>query len=141
MAFPPAGFPGIGPTPGSTALDGPPPSPTGMAPPPSGGGDFSMRGIAGGGPTGPGSIPSSGMPPEVLTGLMQTFATVGQVLDSAAQVTPDQAPQLGLIKDMIQQYLATVMQAGSGPVSPTATGPAFPGGGMDRGIAGAGPVQ
>lgn len=139
--FPPAGFPSTGPTPGSQALDQPPPTPTPMSPPPAGGGDFSMRGIAGGGgPAGPGGIPSSGMPPEVLTGLTQSMTTVAQLLDAAAQVTPDQAAQLGLIKDLISQYLATVMQAGAGPVSPTASGPAFPGGGMDRGTAGAGTV-
>lgn len=136
--FPPGGFPSIGPTPGSQALDSPPPSPTPMSPPPGGGGDFSMSGIAGG--PSPGGIPSSGMPPEVLTGLTQSMTTVAQMLDAAAQVTPDQAGQLGLIKDLISQYLATVMQAGGGPVSPTAPGPAFPGGGMDRGIAGPGAV-
>ena len=135
--YPPTGFPATGPTPGATALDGTPPTPTPMSPPPGAGGDFSMQGIASG-PTGPGSIPSSGMPPEVLTGLTQSMTTIAQMLDAAAQVTPDQAGQLGLIKDLISQYLATVMQAGGGPVSPTASGPAFPGGGMDRGIAGPG---
>jgi hypothetical protein len=137
--FPPGGFPSIGPTPGSQALDGTPPSPTPMSPPPGGPGGFSMQGIAGG-PTGAGGIPASSMPPEVLTGLTQSMTTVAQMLDAAAQVTPDQAAQLGLIKDLISQYLATVMQAGAGPVSPTAGGPAFPGGGMDRGIAGPGSV-
>ena len=133
--FPPAGF-GIGPTPGSTALDGPPPSPTGMAPPPAGA-DFSMRGIAGCGPQG---IPMAGMPPEVLTGITQSAQSMSDLLDSWAQITPDKAPQLALIKDMVAQYLADLMGAGAGPTSPTATGPAFPGGGMDRGLAGAGAI-
>jgi hypothetical protein len=98
-----------------------------------GGGPFSMRGLAG-------SIPSSGMPPEVLTGLTQAMSGVSDVLDSAAQITPDQSAQLSLIKDMIQQYLASVMQSGGGAVSPTAAGSAPPMGGMDRGISGAGSV-
>lgn len=133
--FPGPGFPGIGPTPGATALDGPPPSPTPMGAPPPGGGGFSMRGIAGGGPAG---IPSAGMPPEVLTGITSSAQSMSDLLDSWAQITPDKAPQLALIKDMVSQYLADLMGAGAGPVSPTATGPAFPGGGMDRGVAGAG---
>ena len=80
------------------------------------------------------------MPPEVLTGLMQAAQTINQMLDSFAQVTPDKGAQLGLIKDLLQRYLADVMASGAGPVSATAPGPAFPGGGVDRGIAGPGAV-
>jgi hypothetical protein len=134
MAFPPVGFPSTGPTPGSTALDQPPPSPT-----PMGGVDpsspFSMRGLAG-----PGSMPSQSMPPEVLTGITQSAQSMSQLLDSWAQITPDKGAQLSLIKDMIQQYLADLMGAGAGPVSPTAAGPAPPMGGIDRGLAGPGAV-
>jgi len=140
--FPGAPFPGIGPTPGATALDGPPPGPTPMSPPPGGGG-FSMRGIAGdpsGGGAAMGGIPSSGMPPEVLTGITQSASAMGDLLDSWAQITPDQAPQLSMIKDLVQQYLASLMGSGAGPTAPTATGPAFPGGGMDHGLPGAGSV-
>jgi hypothetical protein len=133
MATPPL-FPGTGATPGSTALDMPPPSPTVM-----GGADpsqpFSMRGIAG-----PGSIPGAQMPPEVLTGITQSAGSMADLLDAWAQVTPNRAAQLALIKDMLQQYLADVMSDGAGPTSPTATGPAFPGGGIDRGLAGAGSI-
>jgi hypothetical protein len=134
MAFPGPGgtFAGLGPTPGSTALDTPPPSPTTM-----GGVDpnapFSMQGVAG-------QIPSGGMPPEVLTGITQSAQAMSDMLDSWAQITPNYTPQLGLIKDMVQQYLANLMTDGAGPTAPTATGPAFPGGGIDRGIAGAGAV-
>jgi hypothetical protein len=141
--FPPGGggFPGIGPTPGATALDGPPPSPTPMSQPPAGvsGGPFSMKGLAGPG-GGPGAIPAGQMPPEVLTGITQSASAMGDLIDSWAQITPDQAPQLALIKDMVQQYLASLMGNGAGPTTPTASGPAFPGGGMDRGFAGAGSV-
>jgi hypothetical protein len=107
------------------------------------GSGFSMRGIAGpgpAGPSGPGGIPSSGMPPEVLTGITQSAQSVSDLLDSWAQVTPEQGPQLSLIKDMVAQYLATLMGAGAGAASPTAAGSAFPGGGMDRGISGPGTV-
>lgn len=109
-------------------LDGPPPSPTAMGGTPPG-----MKGLAP-------PIPMSGMPPEVLTGIMQSAQTMGDQLDAFAQVTPDQAARLGMIKDLLQQYLADLITAGSGPVSPTAPGPAFPGGGIDRGIAGPGSV-
>jgi hypothetical protein len=132
MSFPMPNFPGTGPTPGATALDQPPPSPT-----PMGGVDpsapFSMRGVAS-------QLPSNQMPPEVLTGITQSAQSMSDLLDSWAQITPDKSAQLSLIKDMVQQYLADLMGSGAGPTSPTATGPAFPGGGMDRGFAGAGAV-
>jgi|SRR5262252_5975891 len=132
--FPPSGgpFSAVGPTPGSSALDQPPPSPTPMGGDPSMGG-FSMSGLAA-------QLPSTQMPPEVLTGITQSAQAMSQLLDSWAQITPDKAAQLSLIKDMVQQYLAALMQSGAGPVSPTAPGPAFPGGGMDQGIAGPGSV-
>src|SRR5262245_1080662 len=130
MAFPPLA--GLGPSAGASALDAPPPSPTPMG---AGmpGGDFSMRGLAG-------QLPSSQMPPEVLTGITQAAQAMNQLLDSFAQITPNMGAQLGLIKDMLQQYLTQLQQDGSGPVSPTAPGPAFPGGGIDQGIAGPGSV-
>jgi hypothetical protein len=141
--FPPgggnAGFPGLGPSPGAGVLDGVPPSPTPMSEPPSGasGAPFSMKGVAG---QGGGPIPTGSMPPEVLTGITQSASAMGDLIDSWAQITPDKGPQLALIKDMVQQYLADLMTNGAGPVSPTASGPGFPGGGMDRGIAGPGAV-
>ena len=142
--FPPgggtAGFPGLGPSPGAGALDGTPPSPTPMSSPPPGvdaGAPFSMRGV--GGPAG-GPVPTDGMPPEVLTGITQSAQAMSDLIDSWAQITPDKAAPLALIKDMVQQYLASLMPSGAGPVSPTAAGPAPPMGGMDRGLAGAGAV-
>lgn len=135
--YPPAGFPSTGPSPGAPALDSPPPSPTPMG---DAGSGFSMRGIAGPGPGPAGQIPTGGMPPEVLTGITQSAQAMSDLLDSWAQITPDQGPQLSLIKDMVQQYLASLMGAGAGPVSPTAPGSAFPGGGMDRGVPGPGTV-
>lgn len=134
MAFPPtAGFAGIGPTPGSSALDGPPPSPTPMGGPPDSGGAFSMSGLAA-------QLPTAQMPPEVLTGIEQSAAAVGQLFDSWAQVTPEQGMYLEILKQVLTQYLGEIRKAGGGPVSPTAPGPAFPGGGIDQGIAGPGSV-
>jgi len=119
---------------GASVLDGPPPSPTPMGGDPSaGGGAFSIQGLAP-------SMPSTAMPPEVLTGITQAAQQIGTMLDSFAQVTPDKGAQLALIKTLLQQYLADLMVAGAGPVAPTATGPAFPGGGMERGIAGPGTI-
>lgn len=126
-------IPGVPGTIGSSPLDQTPPTPTPMG----GGGDspFSPRGLVP-----PTQLPSHQMPPEILTGLMQSAQTIAQLLDSFAQVTPDKGAQLGLIKELLQRYLADVTAAGAGPVSATAPGPAFPGGGIDRGIAGPGSV-
>lgn len=114
----------------ASQLDGPPPSPTPMG---GASGPFSMQGLVP-------PVPSHQMPPEILTGLMQSAQTIGSMLDSFAQVTPDKQAQLALIKDLLQQYLADVTTAGAGPTSPTAVGPAFPGGGISAGISGAGAV-
>ncbi|HEY6416088.1 MAG TPA: hypothetical protein VIX41_07620 [Acidimicrobiales bacterium] len=126
--------PGLGPSAGPSALDQPPPSPTPMG---GGGpgGPFSPRGLVP-----PGAIPSSQMPPEILTGLTQSAQAISDMLDAWSQVTPNRGAQLALIKDMLQQYLADVMSDGAGPVSPTASGSAFPGGGIDRGLAGPGAI-
>lgn len=134
-------IPGL-PSPGASALDGTPPTPTPMGglPP---GAPFSLRGLAPGGSPGasvPGSIPSTELSPEILTGLQQAMKTATDVLKQAAQITPDKGAQLGLINDLIEQYMADVMMAGSGPVSPNYAGPAFPGGGIDRGLPGPGTV-
>jgi hypothetical protein len=127
-------FPGTGPFAGPSVLDGPPPpGPPEMGG--GGGGPLSMRGLAG-----PQPIPSGQLPPEILTGVTSAAQTINQMLDGFAQVTPNKGPQLALIKDLLQQYLAELMGDGAGATAPTATGPAFPGGGMDRGLAGPGAV-
>ena len=120
-------------SPGGGQLDGPPPSPTPMD---GQQGPFSMQGLV---PPAQ-QVPSGQMPPEVLTGIISSAATIGQLLDSFAQVTPDKAAALALIKDLLQSYLADLMASGAGATSPTASGSAFAGGGIDRGIAGAGTV-
>jgi len=132
MAFPP--MPGLGPTPGASALDGPPPSPTPMGEATGGGGGgFSMSGLAQ-------QLPSSQMPPEVLTGVTQSAQPMMQLLDSWMQIAPDIAVEVQIAKQAIQAILDKLQVSGSGPVSPTAPGPAFPGGGMDQGISGPGSV-
>lgn len=129
--FPPQGA-------GGDPLGMPPPSPTGMNPDGQGNAPVSMRGMAGA--AGSGSIPAAQMPPEVLTGITAAALDINQKLDTFAQATPDKAAMLAQIKDLLQQYLAELMSAGGGAVTPTASGPAFPGGGMARGIAGAGAI-
>lgn len=134
-------IPGIGPGLGSAALDGPPPSPTAMGEVP---GAFSMSGLAGALPNSmggmPGSMPASGMPPQVLTGIQQSAQPVLQLFDAWTQVAPDQQGLLAMLKELVNMFLNNVGAAGGGPVSPTAAGPAFPGGGIDQGIAGPGTV-
>lgn len=130
----PMPIPGLGGLAAGQPLDGPPPSPTGMGGDPgSVAGPLSMRGLAP-------AVPSSQMPPEVLTGLTQAFSSVNDILSAAGQVAPNRQAQIALIQDMVQQLLADLMTDGAGPTAPTASGPAFPGGGLDRGIAGAGSV-
>ncbi len=116
-------------------LDGPPPSPQSMGGGPTGAPTpLSLQQLAGP------QIPSSQLPPEILTGIMQSAQSIASLFDSYSQATPDLAADWQLLKDHLAQVLAKLVSAGSGPVSPQATGPAFPGGGMDRGIAGAGTV-
>ena len=121
------------PNPGTEQLGAPPPSPTPMGGGMGGNAPFSMQGLAP-------QIPSNRLPPEVLTGITASAQKMGELLDSYAQITPDKAAILAMIKDLIQQYLADLMSVGAGAISPTASGPAFPGGGMDKGVAGAGTV-
>jgi hypothetical protein len=86
------------------------------------------------------TIPSNQLPPEVLTGITASATKIASMLDSYAQIVPDKAAMLAMMKDMLQRFLAELMESGAGPISPTAPGAAFPGGGMDRGIAGPGSV-
>jgi len=88
----------------------------------------------------PPQVPSAQMPPEILTGVMQAATKIGELLDSFSQVAPDLAMDFAAVKDQLAMILAKLVQGGAGPTSPTASGPAFPGGGMDRGISGPGTV-
>lgn len=127
------------PMPASTAgaqLDGPPPSPqlagggpNGQATP------MSMSQLAPGQPMGAGQ-----MPPEILSGILASAQRIEQLLDSYAQVAPDLGMEFSMIKTALASTLAKLVERGATPTSPTATGAAFPGGGTDRGISGAGTV-
>ena len=115
-------------------LDGPPPSPQAVGGGPTGAPtDFSLQAVAP-------PVPSNQMPPEMLTAILQSAAQIGTLLDSYAQALPDMGTDFASVKDHLQMVLAKLLSAGAGPVSATASGPQFPGGGMDRGIAGAGAV-
>ncbi len=122
--------------PGTTsALDQAPPSPQSMGAGPTGSPTpFSMSAVA------PPTVPSDQMPPEILTAILQSAQKIGSMLDSYAQVAPDLAVQFAQLKDQLAVILATLTTKGAGAMSPTASGQQFPGGGLDRGVAGAGMV-
>lgn len=119
-------FPNVG----AQVLDGPPPSPQLQGGGPTGAFPTSLAGLA---PASAG-MDSTALPPEILQGVMQAAVKIGDMLDSFSQVTPDLQPDWQQIKDLLQTTLAKLITAGAPPLSPTATGPAFPGGGLDRGI-------
>lgn len=123
MALP--GLPDPGTSPGFSGLDSPPPSPaveTGMSPGPSPSLGSTVA-----------PIPSGGLPPEVLTGMVQAGEGMSKTLDSFAQMAPDLAPEFAAVKEALQRALAHLLQVGAGPTSPTNAGPNFPGGGFERG--------
>lgn len=120
--------PGTMPT--DQVLNGPPPSPaveTGMSPGASPSPDRPAD-IAGLMPP----LPSGQFPPDVLTGVLQSGEKMSEHIDAIAQMFPDLAPDFALVKEFLQRALAKVLVAGGGPTSPTAPGPNFPGGGIDR---------
>jgi hypothetical protein len=120
----------------SAPLDGPPPSPQMLGAGPMGQPTpVSLDTLAPGDP-----MTSGQMPPEILTGILQAAQRIESVLDSFAQVAPDLGMDFALIKNQLATTLAKLVERGAQPTSPTATGAAFPGGGMDRGIAGPGAI-
>jgi hypothetical protein len=126
-------LPAPGTTPGDRMLDTPPPSPAferGMSPGPSPDPSGNLPGALGGMVP---PIPSGGMPPEVLTGMLQAGEQMASMIDSFAQVTPDLATDWAAVKTTLLAAMAKVLQAGAAPTSPNATGMNFPGGGIDRG--------
>lgn len=79
------------------------------------------------------AVPADQFPPEVLTGMMQAAQKIAQDIDSFAQMTPDLAPDWAAVRSALAQAMSKLLMAGAGPSSPTAVGPGFPGGGLDRG--------
>lgn len=127
--FPPAGV-----STQSTPLDGPPPSPQATGAGPTGAPtQFSLQGIAP-------PLPSAQMPVEMLTSIVQSAQKIASLLDSYAQATPDLAADWGQLKAQLQAVLAKLLSQGAGPLSPSSSGPQFPGAGLDRGIPAAGTI-
>lgn len=117
----------------SSPLDGPPPSPQSVGAGPTGAPtEFSLNALAP-------PVPSAQMPPEILTGILQSAEPIKTVLMSWAQAAPDIAVDVQLLIEQMATVLAKLVTAGAQPTSPTATGPAFPAA-FDRGISGAGSV-
>lgn len=82
----------------------------------------------------PAQIGTAGLPPEILTGIMQSADKINSMFDAFAQVTPDMTNEWELCKAVLQRAVGKLLVAGGGPTSPTATGPQFPGGGTDAGV-------
>lgn len=80
-----------------------------------------------------GGVTAQGLPPDVLTGMMQTGAKMSDALDAFAQMAPDVAPDVAVVKQALSALMAKLVQAGAGPTSPTAPGTQFPGGGFAQG--------
>ncbi len=114
---------------GTETLDQPPPSPAlaqGMNP-----GSPSMTDLMG--QTANPQVPADQMPQDVLTGMMTAATKIAQDLDSFAQMTPNLASDWAAVRAALAAAMSKLLMAGSNPTSPTAPGPGFPGGGLDRG--------
>ncbi|SRR5258708_33704892 len=111
---------------GGSALDAPPPGPGTAAQP-----QQTIRGLV---PPRPQA--GNTLPPDVLKGLMTTAQSIGATLQSMAQITRDPLPKaaagFGMVQDLLESVMAQLLEAGGGPVSATAPGPSFPGGGSPR---------
>lgn len=119
--------------PGASPLDAPPPVPGTLDK-----GQSQMPTLAGLGQPTP--MSSGQLPPEILTGIVQACQKIDGMFDSFAQVTPDLAMDWDLCKTVLQKTLGKIISAGGGPVTPQAPGSQFPGGGMNAGLPGPGPV-
>ena len=127
-------FPPQGVSSQSTPLDGPPPAPQAMGAGPMG--QPTLASLSGQAPP----MPADQMPPEVLTAIVSSAGKIAAMFDSYAQATPDMQVEWAGLKDHLQTVLAQLLAKGAGPTSPTATGSQWPGGGFDRGVAGAGTI-
>lgn len=99
-------------------IDGPPPNPTAPMNP--------MAGSGGG--LGPAGTPSARqLPQEMLMGLLTAGQSVGEMLDSMAQMAPDIAAECAGAKELLQRGLAKLMVAGGGVSVPGAPTSPMPG--------------
>jgi hypothetical protein len=78
-------------------------------------------------------VPTAGLPKDVLTGIVQTTVQMSETINSLAQIVPDLAPDLEAVRQALAVFASKVLMVGGGAATPTATGPGFPGGGLDRG--------
>lgn len=95
----------------SSILDGPPPHPQMQAP---------ISSAMGAGSLGPPSARQ--LPTEQILALMQSGSSIGEMLDTMAQMAPDIAPDFAACKELLQRALAKLMTAGGGLTPP---GPAL----------------
>lgn len=113
-----------------SSLDAPPPSPAQPGLGALAGADPMGMSAGPGGPQVPGQVPPA-LP--VIQGILDGGTQIALMLDSFAQATPQFAPQLDAVKQALQVYLGSLVNAGAGPTGPTAAGQPFPGGGFGRG--------
>lgn len=103
----------------SSILDGPPPHPQFQSP---------MSG------PGMGLAPARSLPQEQILALMASGQSIGEMLDTMAQMAPDIAAECAGAKELLQRGLAKLMVAGGGLTPPgPSMGPlpgATPGGRM-----------
>jgi hypothetical protein len=121
-------LPQLGAIPGSSTLDGPPPSPAqtdGMNP------GMPLDALMG--PQGKPPVPSTMIDPKVITSLLAVINDFQLKLPGYQQVTPDLAPDWAIVNAALGAVMSKLQLAGGGPTSPNAPGSQFPGGGMDTG--------
>jgi hypothetical protein len=88
----------------SSILDGPPPHPQMQAP---------ISSAMGGAPASARQLPT-----EQILALMQSGSSIGEMLDTMAQLAPDIAPDFAACKELLQRALAKLMTAGGGLTPP-----------------------
>lgn len=103
-------------------LDAPPPSPA-----------LPQLSQMGGPMTAMGLPPAAGMPPEILTGMLESSNSMFKMLDQFAQMAPDCAVEFQLTATVLQKALDKLFASSGGDVSNVSAGRSFPGGGFDRG--------
>lgn len=112
-----------GPTAGSTALDGPPPTmglETPQTPP---------AGIADLVPRAP--VQAGQVPEPIRAGAEELNQQLMTGVDSLAQLFPEFAADFGIVRIALERAMGKVSAAaGTQAVTPTAPGPGFPGGGL-----------
>lgn len=120
----------------ASALDAPPPSPSGPQQPLTPGMQPAMPSFAE--MSTPFTAGSTGRAttPEVLMGVMSSLETIAGMYDSMASIIPDCASDFAMLKDLQQRVAAKLLVKGGQTATPQAVGSSYPGGGFDRGQGG-----